>query len=127
MALPTRSTLCDGLRTTSLTLVLAPACLYLLSQQTTARWPGTPPLPSPRSSALFRPRAFGWERGTNKNNNGLMGMLPERKRKSPATPGIPTGTAADSLYDRLPGTVKFMEPNEMRTERIHQEAVIPPA
>jgi len=34
---------------------------------------------------LFRPRAFPRERGTNENNNGLMGILPERKKKFPAT------------------------------------------
>jgi len=45
--------------------------------------PGVSHRPSPRSSALFRPRAFPRERGTNEDNNGLMEMLPEREKKIP--------------------------------------------
>jgi hypothetical protein len=75
-----------------------------------------------------RPRAFPRERGTNKNNNGLMEMLPEKggRRKFPATWKF-SGWAVDSLYHRPPGKVKLKEPSEMFSELMHQEAVIPPA
>jgi hypothetical protein len=56
-----------------------------------------------------------------------MEMLPERKKKFPATLEYPSGTAADSLYHRPPGTVKYRKPDKVFTELMFQEAVIPPA